>query len=314
MTIDVAPPPMPKNAIAAVRAFNRFYTRKLGVLEPNLLDSPYSLTEARVLYELAHRDDLSAKAIATDLGLNPGYLSRIVQNFHDKGLITRTVSKEDRRQYRLGLTAKGRLAFGRLNRSSHDNVAALLAELPFADHTRVVQAMATIRRLLDPAESRPRVVTLRQHRPGDIGWVIARHGAVYAEEYGWDSSFEALVAEIAAKFIRNYDAARECCLIAETDGAPAGSIFLVKASDDVAQIRMLVVERHARGLGVGRALVEQAIRFARQVGYRSITLSTHSILVAARGIYQRAGFELVASEPHHSFGADLVAETWEMKL
>jgi DNA-binding MarR family transcriptional regulator/GNAT superfamily N-acetyltransferase len=246
--------------IAAVRGFNRFYTRKLGVLEQNVYDSPYSLTEARVLYELAHHDNLSAKEIATGLGLDAGYLSRIIQNFQDKGLITRTVSPEDRRQYRLGLTAKGRLAFGRLNRSSHDNVAALLAELPPGDHDRVVQAMATIERLLDPRDSKPRAATLRRHRPGDIGWVIARHGATYAHEYGWDISFEALVAEIAAQFIRNYDAARECCLIAETGGTPAGSIFLVKASDEVAKIRLLLVERHARGLGIGRALVEESIR------------------------------------------------------
>jgi DNA-binding MarR family transcriptional regulator/GNAT superfamily N-acetyltransferase len=300
--------------VAAVRGFNRFYTRKLGVLEQNLLDSPYSLTEARVLYELGRRDDLSAKQIAGDLGLDAGYLSRILQAFFDKGLITRTPLPSDRRQTQLGLTTKGRLASGRLNRSSHDYIAALLAALPPSEHDRVVQAMTTIERLLDPQQRKARAVTLRPHRPGDIGWVISRHGAVYAQEFGWDISFEALVAEIAAAFIRDYDAARECCLIAEIDGAPAGSIFLVKASGDVAKIRLLVVERNARGLGVGRALVEEAIRFARQSGYRSITLWTQSILLAARGIYQRAGFELVATEPHHSFGVDLIGETWEMKL
>ncbi|MDB5688114.1 MAG: putative transcriptional regulator, MarR family [Rhizorhabdus sp.] len=300
--------------VAAVRGFNRFYTRKLGVLEQNLLDSPYSLTEARVLYELGHRDNLSAKQIAGDLGLDPGYLSRILQNFHDKGLITRTPLPSDRRQVQLGLTTKGRLASGRLNRSSHDYIAGLLAPLTPGAHDRVVQAMTTIERLLDPQHSKTRTVTLRPHRPGDIGWVIARHGAVYAQEYGWDISFEATVAEIAAQFIRNFDPGRECGLIAEIDGAPAGSICLVKASDDVAKIRLLVVERNARGLGLGRTLVAEAIRFARQIGYRSITLSTHSILLAARGIYQRAGFELVASEPHHSFGVDLIGETWEMKL
>jgi DNA-binding MarR family transcriptional regulator/predicted GNAT family acetyltransferase len=300
--------------VSAVRGFNRFYTRKLGVLEQNLLDSPYSLTEARVLYELGHRDDLSAKEIAGDLGLDPGYLSRILQTFFDKGLITRTPLASDRRQYQLGLTAKGRLASGRLNRSSHDYIAGLLAPLPSGAHDRVVQAMTTIERLLDPQDGKARAVTLRPHRPGDIGWVISRHGAVYAQEYGWDISFEAAVAEIAAQFIRNFDPARECGLIAEIDGAPAGSVFLVKASDQVAKIRLLVVERNARGLGLGRTLVAEAIRFARQAGYSSITLWTQSMLLAARGIYQRAGFELVATDPHHSFGVDLIGETWEMKL
>ena len=300
--------------VAAVRGFNRFYTRKLGVLEQNLLDSPYSLTEARVLYELGHRENLSAKQIASELGLDAGYLSRVLQQFADKGLITRTPLPSDRRQVQLGLTAKGRLASGRLNRSSHNYITALLAALPPSEHDRVVQAMTTIERLLDPPRDKARAVTLRPHRPGDIGWVIARHGAIYAQEFGWDISFEALVAEIAAQFLRKFDPARECCVIAEIDGAPAGSIFLVKASDDVAKIRLLLVERDARGLGVGRALVDEAIRFARQSGYSSITLWTQSMLLAARGIYARAGFELVATEPHHSFGVDLVGETWEMKL
>lgn len=303
-----------ENRIAAVRGFNRFYTRKLGVLEQNLLDSPYSLTEARVLYELAHRDDLSAKQIAAGLSLDAGYLSRILQVFLDKGLISRKPLPSDRRQFQLGLTAKGRLASGRLNRSSHDHVAALLGELPPGDDDRVVQAMATIENLLAPQVSRARAATLRPHRPGDIGWVISRHGALYAEEYGWDISFEALVAEIAAQFIRGYDASREACWIAELDGLPAGSIFLVKASDDIARIRLLLVERAARGLGIGRALAQQCIRFARQTGYSSITLWTQSNLLAARGIYQHAGFALIASEPHHSFGVELVGETWEMKL
>jgi DNA-binding MarR family transcriptional regulator/GNAT superfamily N-acetyltransferase len=300
--------------VAAVRGFNRFYTRKLGVLEQNLLDSPYSLTEARVLYELGHCDNLLSKQIAGDLGLDAGYLSRILQTFADKGLISRTPLPSDRRQVQLALTAKGRRAFGRLDRSSHDYIATLLATLPPSAHERVVQAMTTIEGLLDSQQSKARAVTLRPHRPGDIGWVISRHGAVYAQEYGWDISFEALVAEIAAQFLRTFDPARECCVIAETNGTPAGSIFLVKASDDVAKIRLLLVERNARGLGIGRALVEEAIRFARQAGYSSITLWTQSNLVAARGIYARAGFQLTATEPHHSFGVDLIGETWEMKL
>lgn len=300
--------------IAAVRAFNRFYTRKLGVLDQQLLKSPFSLSEARVLYELAHRQDAAAKEIGAELGLDPGYLSRIIQKFDDDGLITRRPLPSDRRQYRLGLTAKGRQAFARLERSSQEEVAAMLATLPRGDGERLVAAMATIERLLGESSASPRPAILRSHRPGDIGWIVSRHGAIYAEEYGWDITFEALAAEIAAQFIRSYDPSREHCWIAEIDGEPVGSIFLVKASDEVAKLRLLLVEEKARGQGVGRALTEQCIRFARQAGYSSITLWTQSILVAARGIYQRAGFRRVAEEKHHSFGVDLIGETWELRL
>jgi DNA-binding MarR family transcriptional regulator/GNAT superfamily N-acetyltransferase len=300
--------------IAAVRAFSRFYTRKLGVLDQHLLKSPFSLSEARVLYELAHRDGLSAKEIGAELGLDPGYLSRIVQNFDDSGLISRKPLPSDRRQHRLSLTARGRQAFAKLDRSSHDEVAALLGRLGDAERATLVKAMTTIERALEPdAGARPAFL-LRSHRPGDIGWVISRHGAVYAQEYGWDISFEALVAEIAAQFIKSYDPSCEHCWIAEIDGEPAGSIFLVRGSDEVAKLRLLLVEKKARGLGIGRALTEQCIRFARESGYRSITLWTQSILVAARDIYQRAGFRRVAEEKHHSFGVDLVGETWELEL
>jgi DNA-binding MarR family transcriptional regulator/GNAT superfamily N-acetyltransferase len=300
--------------IAAVRAFNRFYTRKLGVLDQQLLKSPFSLSEARVLYELAHREDAAAKEIGIELGLDPGYLSRIVQKFDEDGLITRKPLASDRRQYRLGLTAKGRQAFAKLERITNDDVATMLAALPGGDSARLVGAMATIERLLGESGTSPRPAVLRSHRPGDIGWVVSRHGAIYAEEYGWDITFEALVAEIAAQFIRSYDPSREHCWIAEIDGEPVGSIFLVKASDEVAKLRLLLVEKKARGSGVGRALTEQCIRFARQAGYSSITLWTQSILVAARGIYQRAGFRRVGEEKHHSFGVDLVGEIWELKL
>jgi DNA-binding MarR family transcriptional regulator/GNAT superfamily N-acetyltransferase len=303
-----------EHRIASVRAFNRFYTRKLGVLGQHLSKSPFSLSEARVLYELAHRDDLSAKEIGTDLGLDPGYLSRIMQSFEESGLISRNALASDRRQYRLALTAKGRQAFARLDRNSHDEVASMLAPLAPEDGGRLTEAMATIEDLLEPQASERAPFLLRSHRFGDIGWVISRHGAVYAQEYGWDISFEALVAEIAAQFIKAYDPAREHCWIAEVAGQPVGSIFLVKGSDEVAKLRLLLVEKKARGLGIGRALVEQCVRFARDTGYRKITLWTQSILLAARGIYQQAGFRKVASEKHHSFGADLVGETWELTL
>ncbi|MCS3761383.1 helix-turn-helix domain-containing GNAT family N-acetyltransferase [Bradyrhizobium sp. 62B] len=300
--------------VAAVRAFNRFYTRKLGVLDQHLGKTPFSLSEARVLYELAHRDDLAAKEIGNELGLDPGYLSRIVQNFDDKGLITRRPLPADRRQYQLSLTAKGRQTFAKLNLSSQNEVAAMLAQLSAGDASRLTQAMATIESVLEQRRTKPAAFMLRSHRVGDMGWVISRQGAAYAADYNWDISYEALVAEICAQFIRNYDAAREHCWIAEVDGEPVGSIFLVKATDEIAKLRLLQVEKKARGLGVGRALVEQCIQGARERGYSRMTLWTQSILVAARGIYKTAGFKLVKEEKHHSFGADLVGETWEMDL
>ena len=306
--------PPAESEIAAVRAFNRFYTRKLGVLDQHLSRSPYSLSEARVLYELAHRDEPAAKEIGIELGLDPGYLSRIVQSFDDSGLITRKPLATDRRQFRLSLTAKGRQAFAKLDKASQADVSAMLAPLASDDGRRLTAAMATIERLLEPGTSERAPFLLRSHRVGDIGWVISRHGALYAQEYGWDISFEALVADIAAQFVKSYDPAREHCWIAEVDGEPAGSVFLVRGSDKVAKLRLLIVDRKARGLGVGRALVEQCVRFAREAGYTSITLWTQSILLAARGIYQQAGFRRTAEEKHHSFGADLVGETWELKL
>lgn len=300
--------------IAAVRAFNRFYTRKLGVLDQHLGNSAFSLSEARVLYELAQRDDLAAKEIGSELGLDPGYLSRIVQSFDEKGLITRKPLPADRRQYQLSLTAKGRQAFAKLNLSSQNEVAAMLARLSPGDASRLTQAMATIEAVLEPPRNQPAAFMLRSHRVGDMGWVISRQAAAYAADYNWDISYEALVAEICAQFIKNYDPAREHCWIAEVGGEPVGSVFLVKATDDIAKLRLLQVEKKARGLGVGRALVEQCIQGARERGYGKMTLWTQSILVAARGIYQSAGFKLVATEPHHSFGQDLIGETWERDL
>ena len=299
--------------VATVRAFNRLYTRKLGVLDQQLFESPFSLTEARVLYELADRPGRSAKEIGADLGLDAGYLSRIVHGFTEKGLISRKPSATDRRQYHLGLTAKGRLAMGRLNRGSHDHVQAMLTALgPKAG--RLVQAMATIEHLLGTPDATRPAATLHGPRPGDIGWVVQSHGALYAAEYGFDSSFEGLVAEIVATFIASFDPSRERCWIADLDGAPVGSLFLAKASDDVAKLRLMLIDPAGRGQGLGRRMIAEAIGFARHCGYRKITLWTQSILGAARKIYQEAGFVLVASEPHRSFGHDLIGETWQLVL
>lgn len=299
--------------IAAVRAFNRFYTRKLGVLDQQLLKSPFSLSEARVMYELAHTGDLAAKEIGLELGLDPGYLSRIIQKFDEDGLVTRKPLPSDRRQYQLSLTAKGRASFARLERTSQEHVGTMLGPLSGEDRTRLIGAMDTIERLL----AAPRAATpaiLRDPRPGDMGWVVQSHGVLYASEYGFDASFEALVAEIAAKFITSFDAARERCWIADIDGRPVGSVFLVRHSDDVAKLRLLLVEPVGRGQGLGRRLVAECISFARACGYRRITLWTQSILVAARKIYQEAGFVRVAAEPHRSFGQNLIGETWEREL
>lgn len=300
--------------VAAVRGFNRFYTRKLGMLDQHLAQSPFSLSEARVLYELAHREDAAARDIGIELGLDAGYLSRIVQKFDDDGLVVRKPLPTDRRQIRLNLTAKGRQAFAKVNRTSHDEVAAMLAAVPSGDRGRVTAAMATIERLLEPPAEKPTGFLLRSHRVGDMGWVVSRQGRAYAEEYGWDISYEALVAEICAQFLRSFDPACEHCWIAEVDGEPVGSVFLVNGGDGIAKLRLLLVEEKARGLGVGRALVEQCIRSAREMGYKKMMLWTQSILVAARGIYARAGFQRVKEEKHHSFGVDLVGETWELEL
>ena len=300
--------------IAAVRAFNRFYTRKLDLLDQQLLKSPYSLSEARVLYELAHQDDLAAKEIGLELGLDPGYLSRIVQKFDDDGLISRKPLPSDRRQYRLSLSAKGRAAFAKLERSSQEHVGMMLSPLAGEDRRRLIAAMGVIERMLGGARAASPAVILRDPRPGDMGWVVQSHGARYASEYGFDATFEALVAGITAQFITSFDASRERCWIADQAGSPVGSVFLVKHSDDVAKLRLLAVDPAARGQGLGQRLVAECIRFARACGYRRMTLWTQSILVAARKIYQDAGFALVKSEPHRSFGQNLIGETWEREL
>lgn len=303
----------PDVRIDTIRQFNRFYTRKIGVLEQHLLESPFTLTEARVLFELAHRDGALAKEIGAELGLDAGYLSRIVQAFTEQGLITRKPVPADRRQFELALTAKGKQTFSRLERASQQEVGKMIARLPGDGAQRLVEAMTTIERLLDDTAARPEV-TLRTHRPGDMGWVVQQHGMLYAREYGWDISFEGLCAEIAAQFLKDFDPAHERCWIAEIDGRQVGSVFLVKHSDEVAKIRLLLIDPAGRGFGIGKRLVDECIAFARSSGYRKITLWTQSMLLAARGIYRNAGFKLVATEPHHSFGQDLIGETWERDL
>lgn len=299
-----------KSRIDEVRRFNRFYTRKIGVLEQHLLESHFTLTEARVLFELAHRDAALAKEIGAELGLDPGYLSRIVQAFTKNGLVTRKPVPSDRRQFKLTLTTKGRQAFDRLDRTSHQEVGKMLGELRADGEQRLIEAMKTIEGLLGEATNRPEAI-IRTHRPGDMGWVVQQHGLLYTQEFGWDISFEGMVAEITAQFLKNFDPKRERCWIAELDGRQVGSVFLVNHSDDVAKLRLLLLDPAGRGMGLGKRLVDECISFARECGYRKITLWTQSMLLPARRIYEAAGFVLVGSEPHHSFGQDLVGETWE---
>ena len=300
--------------IAAVRRFTRFYTRQIGVLREGLHASPFSLTEARVLYELANRKAATAADIARDLGLDAGYLSRILRGFAQRGLLARTRSQNDGRESHLALTPAGREAFAPLDRGSHDEVAAMLAPLSEGAQARLVEAMATVEQLLGARSKATPPYLLRPHQVGDMGWVVSRHGALYAQEYNWNIEFEALVAEIVATFIKNFDAQRERCWIAEVDGAPVGSVFLVKQSDEVGKLRLLLVEPQARGMGIGARLVAECIRFARLSGYSTLTLWTNDFLVAARRIYQAAGCRLVQEEKHHSFGHDLVGQNWELVL
>jgi DNA-binding MarR family transcriptional regulator/GNAT superfamily N-acetyltransferase len=300
--------------VASVRAFNRFYTKQIGLLRKGYLDSPFSLSEVRVLYELVHRKNPIASELSKELELDPGYLSRLLDSFERRGLITRKPSPSDARQSHLSLTAKGRQAFAPLEAKTQNQAAEMLAKLSGADQDRLVHAMHTIELLLGVEPRQKPGYVLRSHQPGDMGWVVHRHGALYAAECGWDERFEALVAEIAAKFIQNFDPKRERCWIAEREGAIIGSVFLVKKSDRVAKLRLLLVEPSARGLGIGGRLVDECIRYGRQAGYRKMTLWTQSMLVAARHIYKQAGFRLVHEEEHKSFGHDLVAETWEMDL
>ena len=300
--------------VDAVRRFNRLYTRRIGALRAGLLDSPFSLAEARLLYELAHRERPAAAELARDLGLDAGYLSRLLRGLERRRLISRERSKSDARQSLLSLTAAGRRTFATLDARSNAEVRAMLGKVSDAGQRRLVEAMRDVERLLGAAPEPKVPYLLRPHRPGDMGWVVHRHAALYAREYRWDERFEALVATIVAKFIDNFDPRRERCWIAEREGEIVGSVFLVSKSPTIAQLRMLYVEPAARGLGIGKRLVDECERFAREKGYRKIVLWTNSILHAARHIYEAAGYRLVAEKPHHSFGHRLVGQTWALKL
>ncbi|RVD50955.1 MULTISPECIES: helix-turn-helix domain-containing GNAT family N-acetyltransferase [unclassified Mesorhizobium] len=303
-----------KERIDAVRAFNRFYTRQIGVLDEGWLKSTFSLTEARVLYELAHRDGLVASDLVRDLGLDPGYVSRLLKKFEERGLVEREATEADARRASIALTPAGREAFAPLNQDSHDQVRALLDRLAPVDQDRLVKAMRIVQDLLGDRPEPKVPYILRPLEVGDIGWVTRRQGMLYAQDYGWDETYEALVAEILGEFVKKFDPKWERGWIAEREGEVVGSVFVVRKSDQVAKLRLLYVEPSARGLGIGKRLVEECIGFARARGYKTLTLWTNDILTAARHIYQAAGFKLTEEEPHHSFGKDLVGQNWDLEL
>jgi DNA-binding MarR family transcriptional regulator/GNAT superfamily N-acetyltransferase len=301
--------------VQAIRRFNRFYTRQIGILQEGVYQSRFSLTEVRVLYELAQRDSLTAVQLCRELGLDPGYLSRILRSFLKEGFITRKPSESDGREILLSLTRRGHNVFAPLDKRSSDDIARMLGRLSPVQQTRLLEAARSIEDLLGPGpQSRPPYI-LRPHQPGDMGWVTYRHGVLYAQEYGYDERFEALVAGIVAGFIEDFDPKRERCWIAEIDSERVGSVFLVKKSQTVAKLRLLLVEPSARGLGIGKRLVAECIRFARQAAYKRIVLWTQSELHAARGIYQQAGFKVTSKKPHDSWSREgLISEEWELKL
>jgi DNA-binding MarR family transcriptional regulator/GNAT superfamily N-acetyltransferase len=307
--------PMPvADPIVAVRRFSRFYTRHLGLLGERLLKSTFSLTEARILYELAARPTVTATELSRELGVDPGYLSRILKNFENRGFISRSVAPGDGRQALLRLTDAGHAAFDPLDQASRKQIFEMLCHLSPAEGARLVRAMRTVERLMSQPRQSADPVVLRQHRLGDIGWIAHRQAVLYAQEYGWDATYEVLAAEILAGIVRTFDPEAERSWIAERDGTVVGSVFLVRGSDTVAKLRLLYVEPAARGAGLGRRLVEACIGFAREKGYRTLSLWTNDVLLSARRVYQAAGLTCIAREPHHSFGQDLTGETWEMTL
>jgi DNA-binding MarR family transcriptional regulator/GNAT superfamily N-acetyltransferase len=305
--------------VADVRAFTRFYTAVIGVLDEGLLGTPYSVTEARVLFELAQSDATDVADLRRGLRLDSGYMSRIAARLEADGLVTRAASGRDARRQVLALTPRGRDVFADLDARSADQVAHLLDKLGVADQERLVTAMGTVRSLLGAAQgdglaATARTVVLREPGPGDLGWVVARHGSVYAAEYGWNTEFEGLVARIVADYAAGHDPRREAAWIAELDGEPVGCVFCVARDDTTAQLRILLVDPAARGLGIGARLVAECLRFATAAGYESMMLWTNDVLTSARRIYEAAGFRLVDEEPHHSFGQDLVGQVWERRL
>jgi DNA-binding MarR family transcriptional regulator/N-acetylglutamate synthase-like GNAT family acetyltransferase len=314
------PPAMPNaraaadRHISAIREFNRFYTQKIGVLRDGVYDSGYTLTEVRVLYEIAHRSGALASDLAHDLALDAGYLSRILAKFVRRGWLKRERSGDDARKSHLHLTAKGRVAFKALDARSRQEMGGLLASLSPEKQARLQGHLQGVQSLLGAQPVPSGDLTLRPHRAGDMGWIVQMHGECYTREYGWNTDFEALVAEICAKFLRDLDPACERCWIAERNGIAVGCIMLVRHSRTVAKLRLLLVDASQRGMGVGNRLIQEFLAFARAAGYRKVTLWTQSILFAARKLYEGHGFRKVASEPHESFGAKLVGETWELDL
>ena len=304
----------PGTKIDAVRRFNRFFTRRIGTLREGLLHTPYSLTESRILFEIANRDETTASDLSAELGLDPGYLSRVLAGLERRDLIEKTPSETDARRLLLTLTSEGRDAFALLDARSREEVGEMLGELSEDEQRRLLEAMRDIERVLDRSFKYSEPFFLRTHEPGDMGWVVHRHGLLYAREYGWDERFEALVAQIVADFINNFDPATERCWIVEMECERVGCVFVVGAGDKVAKIRLLLVEPRARGLGLGNRLVEECVRFARSRGYGKLVLWTNDVLEDARRIYERKGFALVEQEEHHSFGKDLVGQNWELTL
>jgi DNA-binding MarR family transcriptional regulator/GNAT superfamily N-acetyltransferase len=308
--------PILANDVAIFRRFNRMYTRFIGTLNEGLLNSPYSLAEARVLYELATRDAPKAREIAEELGMDAGYLSRLLGKFERDGLLKRKVSELDGRYADLMLTARGRTAFKKLDARSEEQAQSVLGGLPPSARMQLIDCMPRMEGILTKTDRRRLPYILRPHRVGDMGWIVHREGLGYAEQYGWDETFEALVARIVDQFLTNFDPSRERCWIAEIDGESVGHIFLVKHPEEpeTAKLRLLFVEPSARGMGLGDALVRECVRFARSAGYKKVVLWTQSILMGAHRIYERAGFRLVEEKAHRSFGKDLVGQTWELRL
>ena len=299
--------------VDAVRRFNRLYTRRIGVLHSSYLGTPFPLPLARVLYEIGQRGECTASALGAELDIDLGYLSRLVQGLKRQRLVQGQPAKHDARQVRLTLTPKGRKAFATLDESSRRAMGEMLAPLSTAQRSALVGALGTVESVLEPQAAKEEI-TLRPHRPGDMGWVVERHGVRYQEEYGWGALFEALVADIVARFLRDFDPKRSRCWIAERAGVRVGSVFVVAENRTTAKLRLLLLEPHARGQGLGRRLVEECIAFAKKAGYRKLVLWTHDNLTAARAIYTKLGFRLVKSEPHRQFGVPVVGEYWELPL